>query len=56
MGINLGRRLLTASILIAIVWGAGSYPPTWFLINCGIPLKAILEYSALMELILEYLH
>lgn len=34
-GINLKKRVLTASILIPIVIVCAKYPQTWFLLNLG---------------------
>ena len=65
-GINLGKRLLTASILIPIVWIAAMFPASWFVVNLGMttqfkncklvgfPLMCIKEYSQIMEKILAY--
>ena len=35
-GINLKKRLLTASILIPIVFTAAYIPQTWYIVNLGI--------------------
>jgi hypothetical protein len=43
MAINLGRRLLTASILIFIVWTASMFPQSWYIINTGIVYMIILN-------------
>lgn len=54
MGINLGRRLLTAAILISIVWTIGAY--AWPILNFGFPLVALYEFHALAERILDHMH
>ena len=63
-GIDLGRRLKTASILIAIVWAASIFPGSWFIINLGkihfiiwkgFPACVMLEYSNIMQKTLEFL-
>ena len=56
MAINLGRRLLTATILIIIVWTAASFPLTWNLIIMGITFFTLIEYNMLVTNILEFLH
>ena len=43
-GINLKKRLLTASILIPIVLTAAYIPQTWFIINLGIFLFIYIDY------------
>lgn len=58
-GINLKKRLITAGILIPIVWGAAILPGSWFIINIGkisftvhnilgFPMMVILEFSHMM--------
>lgn len=64
-GVNLKKRLTTASILIPIVWSASLFPESWYIINFGIlrklyitflgfPFMAIFEYSNIMQKTLEY--